>query len=157
MEFGEPEIVQLVESVWDSMLGWHVERAPDPGATGTEQFLTGCVPITGAWSGGVLLHCHDELARAAAATIFALPPAEVSLEMKQDALGELTNIIGGNLKALFSGKCHLGLPAVASGNDYELRVVASRSLLRVGFRCQQLPFIVEVCECQPAASGERGA
>ncbi len=151
MDFGEIEIAQLVESVWTSVLGWEVQpSAEPPGEMGGEHFLTGCVPITGDWTGNVLLHCHRDLASEAASTIFALSTDEVSLELLQDALGELTNIVGGNLKALFGGMCFLGLPTVANGTDYALRVMGSRSVLRVPFESRGLPFLVEVCERQPA-------
>lgn len=153
MDFGSNEIGLLVESVWASVLGWRAEPAEESAPAGSERFLTGCVPITGAWTGSVLLHCHRDLAGAAAAAMFDLPPAEVTTEMRQDALGELTNIVGGNLKALFSGRCYLGLPAVVDGKDFALRVIASRSLLRVAFRTRDLPFVIEVCERQLSAAG----
>lgn len=159
MNFGEQEIVQIVESVWTSVLDWPVRRAASVSSPlSAGEYLTGCVPITGAWTGAVLLHCPADLVKAAASGIFGLPSAVVVLELMQDALGELTNIIGGNVKALFGGGCFLGLPVVAGGHDYALRVASSRTLLLVAFQSGEWPFSVEVCEGDaPLAGGEPGA
>ncbi len=146
VDFGESEITQLVDSVWSSLLGWEVQPAADrAGKTGNEHYLSGCIPITGDWTGNVLLHCHRDLAAEVASAIFSLPVEEVTLELMQDALGELTNIIGGNLKALFGGTCFLGLPTVTTGQNYALRVMDSGSILRVAFEAHGQPFQVEVC------------
>jgi chemotaxis protein CheX len=146
VEFGETEITQLVESVWNSLLGYSVQPALERSVeTGTADYLTGCIPITGDWTGNVMLHCHRALTAEAASAIFGLPPEEITFELMQDALGELTNIIGGNLKALFGGKCYLGLPTVTTGHDYALRVLASGSVLRASFESHGQPFQVEIC------------
>src|SRR5262249_50074130 len=104
MNFGESEIRQLVESIWSCVLGWEV--LPEFNAVeviGTEDFLTGCIPLTGGWTGVVLLHCHRDLARQAAAVMFEMAGEALPEELVRDGLGELTNMLGGNLKALFDG------------------------------------------------------
>ncbi len=144
MEFGEPEIVQIVESVWATVL--NREAAPCGDGPDGAECLTGCVAITGAWTGNVLLHCDGAMARSAAAEMFGMPEDEVALDLVRDALGELTNIVGGNLKALFGGKCFLGLPTVADGSDYAVRVHGSRTVFRVPFVANGRGLVVEVAE-----------
>ena len=74
-------------------------------------------------------------------------------EAVRDALGELTNILGGNLKALLPGPCHLGLPTVGSGQDFSAGLPAGRPLLQVPFRCQDLPLLARVVvRDQPASA-----
>ena len=87
--------------------------------------------------------------------MFGLEPAAAGLEEVRDALGELTNMLGGNLKALLPGPCFLGLPTVVSGHDYAVRVLESRLLLQVGFFSRGLPFLVRVLQRQPAAPARR--
>lgn len=48
--------------------------------------------------------------RILASTMFDCPLDEVDEEMARDALGELDNIICGQLKLLLGGECRLGLP-----------------------------------------------
>ncbi len=66
---------------------------------------------------------------------------EAGPELVHDALGELTNMVGGNLKAMFGGKCHLGLPQVSDG---DARSQGSRTLLRVPFASRGMALVVEV-------------
>jgi chemotaxis protein CheX len=154
--FGEREVVELVESVWSTVLGWEAFPACAPIANDGDEALTGCVAITGAWTGNVLLHCEAAHARAAAAQMFGLQDGEVPLELVRDALGELTNIVGGNLKALFGGRCYLGLPSVTDGSDYAIRVPNSRTAIRVPFTSNGQALAVEVAESveQPTHSPE---
>jgi chemotaxis protein CheX len=152
MHFGANEVCQLVESVWSCVLGWEV--MPGFGVSiAREDHLTGCIPLTGGWTGTVLLDCHRDLARHAAAVMFGMDSEDVPPELVRDALGELTNMLGGNLKALFDGPCYLGLPAVISGQDYAVRVLESRLVLQVEFSSRDCPFVVRVLERKPPANG----
>jgi chemotaxis protein CheX len=149
MNFGTAEIGQYVESIWDSVLGLGVRpgAADLPGPK--SDYLTGCIQITGAWEGAVTLDYSKALARQAAGILFGAQEAETTTEQVHDVVGELTNMIGGNLKALLPGPCYLCLPAVADGSDYALRVLGSRVLSRAGFECARQPFVVTVIERQP--------
>lgn len=81
--------------------------------------ITGCVTIGGAFSGAVVLVAPEGFVRRAAATMFDSLAAGVTEDMVRDALAELTNVIGGNVKSLLSSlldrHCHLSLPLVAHG------------------------------------------
>ncbi|MCU0705946.1 MAG: chemotaxis protein CheX, partial [Fimbriiglobus sp.] len=46
---------------------------------------------------------------------FDTPSAEVTPAELADALGELANMVGGNLKALLPDGCRLSLPSVEPG------------------------------------------
>ena len=123
MEFGEEEIRQLVESIWEQMLHLPVEALPvTPAAAGTRT-LSACVSITGAWRGAVAISCSAALATQAARIMFDQASTDdVTPADQQDALGELVNMLGGNIKALLPEPCQLSLPAVAHGTDYTVRV-----------------------------------
>ena len=47
-----------------------------------------------------MLHCPAGLARNTTPLIFSQPKELVSVNEVQDAIGEITNMIGGNIKAL---------------------------------------------------------
>jgi chemotaxis protein CheX len=144
---GEEEISCQVETIWSSMLGLTVVR--NDGAvvpTGNEGFVTGCIQITGAWEGAVTLVCDKRLARRAASIMFSLHEDELTGDLIHDALGELTNMTGGNLKALLPEPCYLCLPAVVEGTEYLLRVLKVKPTCAAWFRCWNLPFVVSVFE-----------
>jgi hypothetical protein len=110
MPFAQDEIVRTVENVWELLLGRRVEACDPQGAVAEPPCLTGSVPIRGDWEGVVTLRCSEPLCRRLAADLFGRGPEDMESSDLRDALSELTNIIGGNLKALLPGVCRLGLP-----------------------------------------------
>lgn len=87
--------------------------------------MVGCVQITGTWCGAVLVQCSPEFAAKAARIIFA-SEGTGGEDDERDALGELTNMIAGNLKALLPSPSFLALPTVSEGIDHVLEVLGSR-------------------------------
>jgi chemotaxis protein CheX len=143
MQFLEEEIRRVAETVWDSVLGTPLVRAAEiPPAP--ERVVSGCVHFTGAWEGAVTLECSAEFARAAAATMFGVDLAGATASDIQDAMGELTNMTGGNVKALLPDGCRLSLPTVVEGTEYATRITGSELLTSVAFKCQGSPVVVRL-------------
>ena len=117
------------------------------------QTLDGFVNITGAWQGAVVVQCPRRLAEDIAVKLFSLNGRQPSPEELQDALGEITNMTGGNLKALVPGQCYLSLSAVIEGTDYTLRMLGTEAVRRVVFSCQGQPFAVSVVAASNGSSG----
>jgi CheY-specific phosphatase CheX len=147
MQFLENEIAEVTQSVWSTVVGVSVHRRVAPEAeAGTGRTLEGSVQITGAWEGAVALSCSATLARKAAATMFGLVPEAASTTDTQDAIGELTNMTGGNIKSLLPEPCRLSLPTVVEGTDYTLRVPGSRLVSEVAFECDGQSLIVRLVQ-----------
>lgn len=143
MQFLEAEIRQVAETVWESVLGVNlVPRASVPPAP--DRVVSGCVQFTGAWEGAVTIECSAEFARQAAATMFGVEVGTASVADTQDAIGELTNMTGGNVKALLPEPCRLSLPTVVEGTDYTTRVPGGELLTTVAFDCQGSPLVVRL-------------
>src|SRR3990170_726977 len=130
MDFSQSEVQQLAADVWASALGLEVHPSGRRVTRGTPDFLTACVQITGAWQGAVVLLCSKELARRAATIMFGVGPQTVTIEHTHDALGELTNMIGGNIKALLPQPAYLSMPALADRADYLLSGLDSQPLVQ---------------------------
>jgi chemotaxis protein CheX len=77
--------------------------------------LTSSVSIDGEWQGDVLLQCSAAFAERAASVMFGLERDYVGREEQADALGELANMVSGNLKSLLPGPSRLSLPVVWEG------------------------------------------
>jgi chemotaxis protein CheX len=121
MEFSDSELAEVTERVWNSILGLDLAMAEN-GAEENAPFFTGCVQITGEWDGAVTLICPETLARQATSIMFEMEPDEASFEEVQDAVGELTNMIGGNFKVLLPQPSHMSLPAVVEGQSYNFMI-----------------------------------
>ena len=128
----EDAIREITASIWETLFTLPLDRA-EPGLAVAEPTVTGCVTIEGAWSGAVMLVCERELATTLAGQLFQA--AEPQPEEVRDTVGELTNMLAGNIKALLPEPSRISLPAVALGGDYDLSVVGTTELLAVPFRC----------------------
>lgn len=106
------DVQMVVEEVWSSFLG-----ADEPlvlGVPGTlETGWSAAVTVTGAWAGMVSIELPTSVAEEVCRRMLGVE--ETHDEDVADAVGELVNMIGGNVKSLMPGPSVLSLPVVAAG------------------------------------------
>lgn len=118
MPIPDDDLIAMIEAVWHSVLDSPVAPAPgSPMAAGP--FLAATVTISGGWRGRVTLCCSAALARWAAAAMFQSPLAAAGDRELRDAVGELANILAGNVKGLLPASTTLSLPEIACGTTTE--------------------------------------
>jgi chemotaxis protein CheX len=114
VEVNENDLAEMVEQVWESYLDpegisplipTYDENQPSE--------VHSSVSITGSWTGHVVYASSTAAARRAAGAFLAMEAEEVSEEDVSDVLGELVNIVGGNVKAMLPPGAHLSLPQVS--------------------------------------------
>jgi CheY-specific phosphatase CheX len=121
----EGAITEITSLVCTTMLGIEAEPCAPHQRKPGERAMVGCVQITGSWSGAVLISCEPDFAVFVAKRLFGTT-GETSPEEERDALGEISNMIAGNLKALLPAPSFLALPTVSDGTDSFLEVLRSR-------------------------------
>ncbi|MFN8024280.1 MAG: chemotaxis protein CheX [Acidimicrobiales bacterium] len=113
----EPHVVaELVSMAWSTFVG--SELAPIDDVVPTEDVMCSSISIHGPWSATLLLYCDRMVASASTASVLGMDPAEVEQADVRDIMGELANIIGGNLKGAVSDDntaWKLSLPVVSDG------------------------------------------
>jgi chemotaxis protein CheX len=140
----DEQIADIARDVWQSFLGMDLEPAalvehPLDGPT-----VTGCVHVSGEWNGSVVLESTAALAQAAAEAMFAAEPGSLSAEEVSDALGELTNMVGGNIKSLLPAPSKLSIPSVTEGISLTVRVPGAVLLDRVALVCDAGPLLISI-------------
>jgi chemotaxis protein CheX len=146
------EIETVVGMIWSSFVDvpisvdGHTSRINDP-------TVTGIVNIEGAWRGAVVVRCPYALA--ALVTAAMLESEAVSLDDVRDALGELTNMVAGNLKALLPEPSTISLPTVAFGSDYEIDVLGTRVVASVPFTSESHPLFVSLVQRSDDGKGSK--
>ena len=140
------QILAITQDVWESFLVLHLKPHPlgeaAPPLAGPT--VTGCVHISGEWDGSVFLQVGADHAQAAAEAMFAADAGSLSQSEISDALGELTNMVGGNIKSLVPAPSKLSLPSVSEGENYTVRVPGAVLLSRVALLCDDAPVLVSV-------------
>lgn len=131
IESGSAEIAQIVYDVFQTMLSLEVTPL-EGGQTEPAGGLTAAVQFLGESKGAVLLHCTTEQAIGFTSRMLGEQPESLNDDVR-DVLGELANVVGGNLKPLFSPGVALSMPMVAEGNDHALRLCESHRFTTVEF------------------------
>jgi len=131
------DISEVTSTIWRETLGIDVEaepEAPRRPRKGDSQ-VTGVVRMDGAWKGTLKVECSPGVARRLAARMFEKNPEDASQGDIEDAVGEMTNMTGGNIKALVPGPSRLSLPMVGEEAKRETRVMPVGETCQVQFRC----------------------
>jgi chemotaxis protein CheX len=136
----EDFIRELTRTVWNTVLGLEAEDAPSSEKP-LDHEITSSVDISGGWAGTVSISFSDALGRRLTTAMLQCSEEEATPAVVNDAIGELANVIGGNVKAMLPGPSKLSLPRVdtvppGSGpTDYADRV---------WFDCEGSPFSVSI-------------
>lgn len=158
MQFLEAEVVELTRTVWETVLEMPIEPSDtDQEPVENEHTISACVHISGGWAGSVILSCPVALGTRIAAQMFELEEDEIDDELINDAVGEVVNMVGGNVKGLVPGPSQLSIPAVATGVAVQLAVPGSHPVTRVGFRSGADPVRVVLMKADDAASSDADA
>ncbi len=104
----------ITREVWMSFLDGDPAGLVSGGDIDGER-VTACVHLSGAYTGSITLQCSPAAARAAAAALFNMPPDDVTQVEVVDAVGEIANMVGGNVKSMLPAPSALSLPAVVYG------------------------------------------
>lgn len=117
MTINQQQLAEIAGTVWSSLLGMTLRERETSEPSPTEEWhsASATVHISGSWNGLVILSCSTTLARRAAAAMFEMSVDDLDDLEVADALGELVNIIGGNLKCLLPEPSQLSLPTVSLG------------------------------------------
>lgn len=122
MKIATDQMTDAIGAVLSSLVDFPVALVGE-GSIHPETSLTGIVTISGDADAVVVVRCDRSLAVDIAAAMFAMPPEDLADGDIVDALGEVTNMSGGSVKALLDGTCRLGLPVVTTGTAASAVVV----------------------------------
>lgn len=143
------ELTDLTRDIWSTFVQVDLWPVADPGGPVADETVTGCIYISGGWEGTVFLELTREHAEHAAQVMFAAAPGTLSEDDVSDALGELTNMVAGNVKGALLAPTRLSLPWVARGASYAVRVPGTALLERVLFQSAAGPMRVSVWGVAP--------
>ena len=144
IEVHAAELAQIVEAVFDTMLQLDVTQCDVPWRPDDARLMS-FVHLTGDWNGAVLIECSQIQACRFAARFLSIDPVDTVDDVVRDVLGELANMIVGNVKSVLSPNLQLSMPSVvAASNHYSLHICGAEVRDRLTFRCSEGIFWVTV-------------
>lgn len=112
MKLSTAQVDEVLRSVLDMTLQLEPQDLLRAASLESATMVQAQIQFKGAWKGQVLLQVEPGLAREIAAVMMHSDPAGVSALEGQDAVGELANMIAGNLRPLVPGSKSMSLPSV---------------------------------------------
>jgi chemotaxis protein CheX len=134
-------VAEIVESVFITMMELDVSLGDAIWIPSLDR-LTASVRLSGDWNGAVLLECDRWQACQFAGRFLSIDPPDTVNEDVRDVLGELTNMIGGNLKSVVAMGLSLSMPSITDGNECGLAMVEGEVQDRLAFQCADGTFWV---------------
>lgn len=147
VEAYDTEVCRIVQDVLETMTQYPVEPARIPYTEHPDR-TTCAVYFTGEWSGAILLECSLQMAFSFTAQLMRIPKPLQFDDDVYDALGELANMIGGNLKSVLPRGVSLSMPSVVEGSNYSVRVCGANRNKKISFISPDGPFWVTLVEAQ---------
>lgn len=139
---------QVVNDVCSGMLGLNLEPA-ESAVCDESDALSAVVRISGGWESLVQVLAPRCTARTIASTMFAMDEADLTEAEIHDAVGEIVNMVGGNLKGIVEGTRErdsiLSIPCVGdadAGSPFGSQFVG----VSVGHSCEGNPLIVRLLD-----------
>ncbi|HLY18997.1 MAG TPA: chemotaxis protein CheX [Bryobacteraceae bacterium] len=139
------DLANIVQSVFQTMMDTEVEAAEGPGAR-FPAAITAAVHFAGEWRGATLVECGTEEARHFAARFMGIPVPGAIDDDVRDVMGELANMVAGNLKSLLPRGVELSMPSVIEGSDYAVRICGGNLVERMAFTSAAGGFSITVVE-----------
>lgn len=123
---------KVVEEVFRTMLGMEVTPCAAT-QDSAEESITAAIQFVGEWKGALLVQCG--LKQALEFTGRLMPGSNPNAfdEDVRDALGELANMMGGNLKSTLPPGVVLGIPTVVEGTDFAMHICGGNDSVSMAF------------------------
>jgi chemotaxis protein CheX len=151
MEEHIAEQVRIAKDVFGNMVDMNIEVLDTPWEPHAE-VVTSAIYFTDPWQGALFVECVAPLAFAFTARLMAVETPKSVDEDVCDAMGELANMIAGNLKALMPASVGISIPSIVRGQDYTVRLRGGKVLSKTAFETEFGGFRLTLIGAQPSAS-----
>jgi flagellar motor switch protein FliN len=136
--------------LFDTMLSLEVDLSDREPFKDNEDFrVMGAVDFAGGVHGSIQFQVSKTFGRMITAGMLGQELDEVQdIDTVKDVIGEMTNILGGNLKAAFCDTglaCQISTPSLTVGLDFNIEILNMDRYERFAFKLNDHDIVVEVC------------
>lgn len=147
MDINEKIIESTIE-IFTSMVMMDVSvDGPPLETSGTlHDTITGMIGLAGTHKGVLAIHIPNPVAIAITSSFLGMDVDEINDDV-HDAVGELANMLGGNVKTILSQNgrdIELSLPSTIAGHEYGFKTNADVDLVILPFMTAAGAFLVEL-------------
>ena len=150
--------------LFDTMLSLEVDLSDREPFKNNDDFrVMGAVDFAGGVHGSIQFQVSKTFGRMITAGMLGQDLDEIQdIDSVKDVIGEMTNILGGNLKAAFCDtglECQISTPSLTVGLDFNIEILNMDRYERFAFKLNDHDIVVEVCvkidEPDPVQPGQQ--
>jgi chemotaxis protein CheX len=147
VEIGEKIIESAIE-IFSTMVMLEISVNGDPMSKlpPLTESISGVIGLAGTHKGVLAIHIPDKVAMAITASFLGVVIDEINEDV-EDAVGELANMLGGNVKSILSENgrdIDLSLPSTIRGQQYDFQPTREAERIIIPFRCEAGEFAIEL-------------
>lgn len=141
-------IIESTREIFSSMIMLEVTSG-DPFQRGHEKLnnsISGLVGLAGTIKGMLAIHLPDQTAITVTSAFLGMGVEEIDEDVR-DAIGELANMVAGNIKSALDPKgsdIKLSMPSAVYGEEYSVDCLAHAQSITVPFELEGKTFLVEL-------------
>jgi chemotaxis protein CheX len=108
--------------------------------------ITGMIGLAGTHKGVLAIHIPNNVAIAITSSFLGMDVDSINDDVR-DAVGELANMLGGNVKTILSQNgrdIDLSLPSTIAGHEYGFQAASDVDMVILPFKTEQGGFLVEL-------------
>lgn len=142
------KIVEATNEIFSTMVMMEVavEGEITDSMSPLKDSITGVIGLAGTHKGVLAIHFPHSVAMAITGSFLGMDVEELNEDV-EDAVGELANMLGGNVKSILSEKgrdIELSLPSVISGASYDFQPTREVDRVVIPFQSDAGLFTVEL-------------
>lgn len=120
-------VAGAMDEVFDTMLSMNIELADEGVQANVEgERIVGSVGFAGKAVGSVSIQVNEAFARRITAAMLGMEEDEIEGDEEvHDVIGELSNMVGGDLKSRLCDEglnCDLSIPSITKGSDFRTEI-----------------------------------
>lgn len=136
MSMDRNRILETCQTLWQSVLGLNLDETNANGDGQSENLIASYVQLSGGWDGAVVVECAESITRHAAAMMFQEDAEELTASDLQDALNELTRLIGKNMQKRLSDPGKVSTPKPLPSGEMPSALASMRDLEQLQLDCE---------------------
>ncbi len=147
MELGD-KIIESAKEIFSTMVMMEIEvvdQANNEVKTLVDS-ISGVIGLAGTHKGVLAIHLPNHVAKAITGSFLGMEVTEMGEDV-EDAVGELANMLGGNVKTILSEKgrdIELSMPSTISGHEYNFQPTKEVERFLINFSCESGTFAIEL-------------
>ncbi len=141
------DVQELIDKCWFDTTGLQITSTNLGDLANPDNLFIASVIFSGETQGSLTVAMGEMLAKKLASNMFDSTIESVNLDDIRDSIGELANVLAGNIKTGFFGSCSMAKPVVMQGSDAMISVFKIDAIFQRAFVSEKdEQVLIQVCQ-----------